>query len=97
MMQRSEFMGAILIAVALLPGCADTERDDLRAKATGLERELSTARSALEQTNRQVVELRAQVEAQHAEADKLTKELVTVKVQRDKLKQELAALQRKRR
>jgi len=90
-------MRAILVAVALLPGCADTELDDLRAKAAGLERALSTAQSELEQTNRRVVELRTQVEEQNMAADRLTRELVTVKVQRDKLKQELAAFQRKRR
>lgn len=79
-------LAAVLLAGPV--GCGKKEFDEIKSKATNLEKELSDTKARLADRDKEITELKTKAEQNQANIDALTAELVKVKAESKKLQQD---------
>lgn len=80
-------LAAVLLAGPV--GCGKKEFDELKSKATNLEKELSDTKAKLADRDKEITELKTKAEQNQANIDALTAELVKLKAENKKLQQDV--------
>lgn len=82
----------VLAAVVLLAGpvgCGKKEVDELKVKATHLEKELADTKNRVTERDKEINELKGKAEQNQANIDALTAEIVKLKAENKKLQQDM--------
>lgn len=80
-------LAAVLLAGPV--GCGKKEVDELKLKATNLEKELADTKHRLTERDKEIAELKSKAEQNQANIDALTAELVKLKAENKRLQQDI--------